>query len=886
MPADREMPGEAGQVPLGYDAAWGFAKLDLTSPARAGAAMALVDVGLDDQPVTELRIHGVSGSNGPIMLEHPTALQVGGDEVAGFFRRWNPGGPGRAIVPWKLEAYSWGGLTEAPLASASWLLLAPFMMYNVAFFMLPPQRRPGGEAEGETAPGPARRGAGHWAAQALLRLLALGATVQLVAGAATVMVSTVAWQAGRKSLLPDWMGWYANRPTGWRMAIALIGVAAVVALLWAISAATATRYEARTTTARPDSRSRWPLADPGFWRGDRLVSRQRSLHVAAGGAMAALIVALPAERLTALRDVAFGVAAAVLAAATVMIIAPMADRNVQLKALVAARADHWRLACRVIVAVAGAAIVLAGLAAGLSDHVHGARRGPLPGLTGLTLGLIVVQAALLAALTLAVGWLAWRHRASRAERRDQAFRPYLGGGLAVMFAFLAFCLGWQFTVLLNLGVARLLGTPAPGGFKFAAAMPHVLDVPWPVFASGAGSFGLAIGVLLGAILLGAVYLRLRRRIETAETSETGEITVEAAYAGRGGENLGPRGRRRIAGVWAVAGLAEHIIVPLVLVIGLWLIAIIAGEVIMGRLAGTSAKPYLLTGSGWLHGATSLVVVAGSVTALGFVLLLRSAIRSESDRRVIGAFWDVATFWPRAVHPLAPPCYAERAVPEVVDRVRLITGSHDLAPDDPVRLLRHAEQPDLLMSPGLTVRAGPVLVTGYSQGTIIAIAVLAQLPKPVADQVGLLTLACPARRLYGRAFPAYFGPAQLGQLSELLAGPAGQPGYRWRNVVRRSDYIGSWIFGDPLSHVADPGYDKQRWLADQVDQPCWDPVAAVPDGDPAPPPVHRHSAWWQDPRGGQVGQLLVTRLTGLPPMVKVIAPPGDAHVDRPWWRRVR
>ena len=61
--------------------------------------------------------------------------------MTGFYRRWSPDGPGQPSVPWKLEAYSWGGLTEAPLASASWLLLAPFMMYNVAYFMLPPSVR-------------------------------------------------------------------------------------------------------------------------------------------------------------------------------------------------------------------------------------------------------------------------------------------------------------------------------------------------------------------------------------------------------------------------------------------------------------------------------------------------------------------------------------------------------------------------------------------------------------------------------------------------------------------------------------------------------------------------------------------------------------------------
>ena len=139
------MPEDAISVPqdavLGLDAAWGFAPADQTSPALAAEGGAHLDVTLTSEPVTELRIHGVSGSDGPTMLEHPTVLQVAGDSVTGFYRRWTPDGPGNASVRWKLEAYSWGGLTEAPLASASWLLLAPFMMYNVAYFMLPPQDR-------------------------------------------------------------------------------------------------------------------------------------------------------------------------------------------------------------------------------------------------------------------------------------------------------------------------------------------------------------------------------------------------------------------------------------------------------------------------------------------------------------------------------------------------------------------------------------------------------------------------------------------------------------------------------------------------------------------------------------------------------------------------
>src|SRR5215472_4734115 len=152
---DEKASSASRDVVLGFNGALGFGRADLTSPAVAAAAGALVDVTLlaqagsdqpvADRPVTELRVHGVSGSDGPTMLEHPAALQVAGDKVTGFYRRWSPDGPARPSVPWPLEAYSWGGLTEAPLASAAWLLLAPFKFYNVAHFALPPAG-PAGDA--------------------------------------------------------------------------------------------------------------------------------------------------------------------------------------------------------------------------------------------------------------------------------------------------------------------------------------------------------------------------------------------------------------------------------------------------------------------------------------------------------------------------------------------------------------------------------------------------------------------------------------------------------------------------------------------------------------------------------------------------------------------
>ena len=162
--------------------------------------------------------------------------------------------------------------------------------------------------------------------------------------------------------------------------------------------------------------------------------------------------------------------------------------------------------------------------------------------------------------------------------------------------------------------------------------------------------------------------------------------------------------------------------------------------------------------------------------------------------------------------------------------------------------------------GLTVPPGPLLLTGYSQGSVIAPAVIAQLPADVLPDVALLTLACPARRLYGRAFPAYFGPPQLTELARLLEAKApgesltpGQPAGRWKNLRRRSDYIGSWIFAPPQPSRA------QENPTGHLDQLCYDPVLLARDSEPTPPPIHRHSGWWQDPRAGEVASYLVDLL---------------------------
>jgi uncharacterized membrane protein len=874
---------ESPDVVLGFDAAWGFAPADQTSPALASQAGALIDTTMIGERVTELRIHGVSGSDGPTMLEHPQALQVAGDAVAGFYRRWSPDGAGKPSVPSKLEAYSWGGLTEAPLASASWLLLAPFMMYNVAYFMLPPTVA-GGEPAVIQEPVPhLRRDRGHQIAHALLRLLAMAATVQFVSAAAAVTMSTVAWQAAGPAhlLLPNWMGWYGAWTAGWRIALAMASVGLIIALLWWISVTTASKYEARTSVAQPELNEAWPLTQPGFWRGQALVGRQRALHVAAAGASVALIAVLPAGHPAAARWVAIVLAAVVLAAAVVSATLPLADRYTVTTVHGGktngeepdggtprgGRADQW---CKGLLIGTLATLVISVLVSGWTDRQHGRQPGALPGLPGFLAVLLVAQAVLLILLMVTVMVLARRARAADTKAdADRTTRPYLGGNLTTLLAALGFALGGLLTAVINFGVTRLLGTPEPSGFHFTPAPVDALAVPWPVFAFGAAPVGLLIGAIAAAIVL---FLRYRRNSsEFGARKGDAPSPVAAAYAastagggdnGDGDKKAYQRNRRAIARAWAIGLIVDDADVATTLAVGGSLVLVLAAEIAAVAGAGSAGHPSRLYDA-W-HGAAAVVSLIVIAVAAWLVTLLRQAYSDPAKRKTIGALWDVGTFWPRAVHPLAPPCYAERAVPEVVDRIRLLTGHFAHAPADIAYLKYQAGLPNLERTRGLTVPPGPLLLTGYSQGSVIAPAVIAQLPRQVRPEVALLTLACPARRLYGRAFPAYFGQRQLTRLANLLGAqtpgqepvPGQSPG-RWKNLRRRSDYIGSWIFEEPKQRLDD------AYRQDHIDQPCQDPVILVQDANPSPPPTHRHSQWWQDPRTREIETYFI-KLLGVQP----------------------
>jgi hypothetical protein len=912
------MPGD--RVVFGLGGAWGFAPKDLTSPARAAGAGSLADCMLpaDAPGFTELRVHGVSGSTGPVMLEHPAALQVAGDNTTMFYRRWTPAGRGGAGVPWKLEAYSWGGLTESPLASASWLLLAPFMLYNVAHFALPPQQShrlirvrqravapadtgppetlvtivpPGAETRpapalpadaatagqtlveevaeailgeelaadrdaavdgsGPDGPAPAlllNRDAWHGVAAALLRLLAFSATLQFTSAIVAILVSSAALQAPNAHLW-TWLAWYTGWPAGGRVALALGAVALVFALMWLISVKTAHMYEARTSVARPDVNQQWPLTQTRFWKGAELVQRQRGLHLGGALAFTALIVSRPGLHMGGGRLALLVLSALVLGLVTVSLCLPLADRhNVTMADRTervggapgeATRGTLWTR----LMLVCGAGVFAGAFFTSDWPAEDRLSHRTVPGFTNVCAFLLLAQVVLLILVAL-TGW----KLARSAPAQDPDTRPFAGGHLTALFALLAVLLGGVMGALLTLLATRALGTPVPSGIAFRPPPANALQVPWPIYAFAAAPIGLVAGLLIGVAWAG--YTWLKHAAAFAAPADGGS-PVARFYGRRFGDADadGFHGTRtRIARAWATGLLVDQ-----AAVVVLW--------AVLGMVAATGwAEIYAAVTSGHavvdqqLHGFAAVESLIGLFLAGLLVGLLRQDYSNPAKRKTIGAIWDVGTFWPRATHPFAPPCYAERAVPELVDRVRILTGTVAEDPTDPAwqQIAAHLRDADSTGSPDLSVPPGPVLLTGYSQGSVIAPAVVAQLPDDgTLGQTALLTLACPVRRLYGRAFPAYFGLEQRQALARLLqAGDGGPAAPRWKNLVRRTDYIGSWIFANPAPGVPDPVQ-----LQPEVDQPCWDPVSVSADVDPTPPQIHYHSGFWPDPRVTQLGRYL-------------------------------
>ena len=125
----------------------------------------------------------------------------------------------------------------------------------------------------------------------------------------------------------------------------------------------------------------------------------------------------------------------------------------------------------------------------------------------------------------------------------------------------------------------------------------------------------------------------------------------------------------------------------------------------------------------------------------------------------------------------------------------------------------------------------VILSGHSQGSVLAAATVLQLPSSTVDNVALLTYGSPLRRLYARLFPAYVHDRALATVDREVGG-------RWVNLWRHTDPIGGPV-GEPAGDLR---------LVDPAGFP-------IPPGDTAYPAVRGHSDYVADPAfGGVVAEL--------------------------------
>ncbi|MFE2530357.1 hypothetical protein [Streptomyces sp. NPDC059371] len=750
----------------------------------------------------ELLVHGVGGTTPEEMLNDPRTVRITGDATAAVFRRADdtdaeerPGDPRGGPVR---EAYVWCNLTSGDGARALWLLLLPFMVVNLAHWM-----RPASHGHGRTV-----RLYGL-----LVRLAGLTLTVLLVAAACEVALDLAAWQcAGTRLCVRNhsWLGFLSpDRPdAGWwsrpgrRLALAALVPAALTTLLWYLSHRTWSAYESQRPLARAaeadDETDGTGLGRPGFWYGRRLVARLRAAHTAAGFLTVAAAVGSPAAHHdrapggSAVLETLGGLLNATLVAGGAVVLWVVCRRGRSEN-----RIDHGRdlALVRRLPLGAVALLVLTLVYAGWS-RPHWQSSGRLAGdatFGGLTLvqGLLVIALCVVArALYRTAPQVVDPGRtADGAPGPRTAMRGFAGPAVAM--------LGCALGGVMSGGVSQRVADWLDG-------TRHSIPGPPVLLTWQASAIPPLLVVLLSlVVLLARRTWRLRRREMSA---------VEREYAG---EPRDSARTRRIASTRAMAALTDR--APLMIGVLSSVTLLLGACALAGALAtGDTPSEAARGANGFVHGAAETAQALGSwLIGLGFILFVtwgRRAYKDPAARRTIGILWDVGTFWPRAAHPFAPPCYAERAVPDLTWRMATWTRA----------------------------TGGRLVLSGHSQGSVLAAAAAWQLKPSVRGRIALLTYGSPLERLYGRWFPAHFGPAALASLHRDVAS--------WRNLYRRTDPIGG-----PVRLPGDCGPEVDH-------EPLKDPLAyGRTDRQPLPAPVLGHSDYQADPVFAAERELLLERL---------------------------
>lgn len=721
-----------------------------------------------DPGLLELRIHGIRNTPSHLMLRAIPANveRTRGDQLAGFsIDRASESGH-------RVEAYSWGRLarfTGFPalgrlgdsLVRAVWFTLAPFGLANTAYwsrhqFGRGPTSAPTGTSPPVTAGCPLPEVIGEGRLAGTVRLLGLALTLLFVSTAATVALDMAA--GGRGGFIRDALaGW----PSGTRTAVLTTLPVLALGVVALMSTLARTRYlpgppgvapvapPHSVMAAAPDDPEHIDgleptdeipgdrnapshvLARSGLWRVGSGMRFLGLLHIAGALAWTGSIAAL--ARVDAMvagarwpgapADPGAMVPGPMEVAWIVLLAGGLAVTAVVGVRILNSQAHDPRTRTppgHRFLLVAGALVLTAAIVCSVADVRPSGRPGPgglaadAPAMAGdRGGGLATVLVTLCLAVLLVV--LLVRSRRGVAEQDHDAVAwgghgPFVFSSLAVGFAVL---LSFSTVIL----AAWTLGSHEP-------PVVHLL------FASG-------FTALTGAALAGlAVQLLLSWR-----AGEKGAIDELTKVRDRLIADAGPWADAPVIGTATRAVFVSRRVASLLRraeVATAWL----AAAVLVGLAVSVVLNAAWLVGWPGLDGWWPLVRATGTVGLwIGVVLVAAIAILSgRGQSRPAGLLWDLMCFLPTQAHPFGPPCYSERVVPEVTDRIE-----------------------EWLEEPADGVRR--VILSAHSMGGVLAVCVLFHLSargmtEERLQRIGLLSYGSQLRRYFARFFPQVLGAQVL------------------------------------------------------------------------------------------------------------------------------
>ncbi|QEN12809.1 hypothetical protein ACRDU6_09005 [Mycolicibacterium sp. ELW1] len=806
---------------------------------------------MSDGDLLELRVHGVNNTPPVSMLY--AIQQEYGDSLVGVYRE--------RPTPGVVKALSWGGLARLSpslhipfarwvraVASAAWIFVIPFGLANVAYWSrkltMPDDDKP----------------ANVRFTAALSRAFSLGLTLLLVSSVCSVSLDMAESRIATLMNLdhpPTWVALFKHHTDeGDRLAILSLAPALVILLLWSLATVTRVRYDKGVKLPPPadDRASHWKFGTPSFWDNADLSAHNAGIHTAAGlalslmwtgqfwlgehrilgilvialsglilaGSVALAMTAPLATQVNAIgalrksaRRLLTGVAVATFLVQFVALIcwhSPTAEpaRLVMfslapgiisfLLLVIAVSALGWRQAHRWAAHVVGAGLSVLGAAAlltvlyGQAAHVDTTRAEQ-----SLIGALVVVAVAW-------VCWLRWHERAQEA----QAWHGSAPGILMILALFSGVLLSTVFVAaaaaLLNDGKISL----SDSGIR----------TPPALYLSFAATLGPAIVamILLVVLVVVTVISRCPEPVEPDldRTTQPGEreMACLAEISDSARRQAGCCGktrcirrdclycrRRSTRKVASMLHRAEPV--------AAWL-AVIAALATASGLATAVLQyhdgPYR-DGSvlDFLQKTGVIVAVLSGAVIVG---------HGVSKGRPLGIVWDLICFLPRAAHPFGPPCYAQRAIPELHTYCRAWL-------DSPPTGESGSQSRRLILS-------------AHSLGGVLAVAVILLLSDMYRDRIALLTYGCQLRAYFSRLFPELLGPRVLGvpassparllRCPTFRALPQPEPNNnalppsvlatltnvngerRWINLWRPTDYLGFPVYSrepkNPVDRPAD------------------------------------------------------------------------------------